>query len=461
MRQSFVILFSIFNMTVGLQSQPATELHPFGLEGKCVGLLSTSPTLFFPYLYATTVEGVFQRDLSNPESSWVNLGLEGKYITAIDIQVWSVGPTTFQTPIVVVSTSSATGDSIPIYRLEDRAWIPAYSGITDGISALASFASSEHEPPGSAFAAGISGFLFRSNTPSTGWTEIYSSSIGPGFTVLTAHQIHTLKEIWVGGFDSHSYLALVGKLNENGEWLPTGPFPRTSIESVCNAFAFHPTDSQRVYAAVSGAVLCTNDGGVNWQFTGLRDEQTEYYSLCSDHFTPGHLFVVGASRSDGLSKFWESRDDGESWHEVQDVSALSPRGMRLLADPKMASVIYIATVDKGVWKYQSQTVSVASREGKFSLSDYLLVQNYPNPFSTKTCISLNLLKEVPVKIQVFNAAGQEVRLLHEDILTVGVHNFYWDGRDHLGQCVSNGVYFYRLETALGTTTRKTLLLRAK
>lgn len=456
-------LLLIFIMAVELQSQPQIGLQPFGLDEKNVGLLATPPTRVsaYPYLYATTAEGVFRRGISTPDSAWRNLGLEGKHITAIDIQVWGVGPAILQTPIVAVSTDYPSADSIPIYRFENQTWVPADSGIIDAISALASLASSGHEPPGLAFAAGLSGLLFRASTANSVWTEIYNGGIGPGFTVLQAHQTETSKAVWVGGFDSHSYLALFGKLDENGKGLLWGSFPHTSLESSCYAFAFHPNDPQRVYAAVTGAVLRTEDGGMSWQITGLRDEQTDFYNLCADHFRPGHLFAVGASHANNISKFWESRDDGETWQEIQEISALSPQGMRLLADPKEEGSIYIGTAGKGVWQYRSQMVSVAALENSLPISGFALSQNYPNPFSMATRIRLNLSKNAPVRIQVFNAAGQEIRLLHENSMNAGVYDFRWDGRNHLDQPVPNGVYFYRLEAGLETVTRKMLLLRIK
>lgn len=215
-----------------------------------------------------------------------------------------------------------------------------------------------------------------------------------------------------------------------------------------------------MYAAVTGAVLRTQDGGMSWQITGLHDEQKYFYSLCADHFRPGHLFAVGASHADNISEFWESRDDGETWQEIQEISALSPQGMRLLANP-IEEGIYIGTVGRGVWQYRSQMVSVAARENNLPISDYTLSQNYPNPFSTATRIRIKLARNAPVKIQVFNAAGQEVRLLHEASMNAGIHDFHWDGRNQLDQPVPNGVYFYRLKTSQGTVIRKMLLFKVK
>jgi hypothetical protein len=46
------------------------------------------------------------------------LGLSGKKLTALDIQVWGAGPTVFHAPIVGVESDYSRGDSTLIYRLQ-------------------------------------------------------------------------------------------------------------------------------------------------------------------------------------------------------------------------------------------------------------------------------------------------------------------------------------------------------
>ena len=52
-----------------------------------------------------------------------------------------------------------------------------------------------------------------------------------------------------------------------------------------------------------------------------------------------------------------------------------------------------------------------------------------------------------MRLQVYNALGQEVRTLVDGFQEMGVQAVVWDGRDTSGQEVSSGVYFYRLEVA--------------
>jgi hypothetical protein len=72
-------------------------------------------------------------------------------------------------------------------------------------------------------------------------------------------------------------------------------------------------------------------------------------------------------------------------------------------------------------------------------------QNYPNPFNPTTTIRFSLPASSKVSIRIFNILGQEVRTLVNGDQSAGEHVAVWDSRNSIGQIVSCGVYFYRLE----------------
>src|SRR5574341_2592608 len=218
-----LLLATIGVSPVALQSQqantPAARLEPFGLEEKRVTALGISPRLLpsREYLYATTENnGVYRRSL-HPDSAWTSLGLEGKHIGALDIQVWGAGPGIFHAPVAGVQPDDDHGDSTLVYRLEENRWVPADSGINKKARAtvLASFASSGHEPPGAAFAAGGS-LIYRSNSWSRWWTEIFNGGIGLYILTMVVNQSRESNEVWVGGIGEGA-LAWMAKSSDNGE----------------------------------------------------------------------------------------------------------------------------------------------------------------------------------------------------------------------------------------------------
>jgi hypothetical protein len=86
-------------------------------------------------------------------------------------------------------------------------------------------------------------------------------------------------------------------------------------------------------------------------------------------------------------------------------------------------------------------------------------QNYPNPFHRATTICYGIPKTERVKVEVFNVAGQSVRVLVDREESPGCRVIGWDGRDESGVELGCGVYFYRITTPEFQATKKMLRLR--
>ncbi|MCC7142638.1 MAG: T9SS type A sorting domain-containing protein [Candidatus Eisenbacteria bacterium] len=65
----------------------------------------------------------------------------------------------------------------------------------------------------------------------------------------------------------------------------------------------------------------------------------------------------------------------------------------------------------------------------------------------------------PTRLTVHDASGREVLVLHQGVLSPGVHNFDWSGRDGSGRAVASGCYFVRLTTEQIQLTRKVTIAR--
>lgn len=91
--------------------------------------------------------------------------------------------------------------------------------------------------------------------------------------------------------------------------------------------------------------------------------------------------------------------------------------------------------------------------------DVELSQNYPNPFNPGTSIAFTLPKTMPVRLTIYNSAGQLVKTLIEDsVRSSGNHTIFWDGTNQAGQRVGGGQYLYRLRTPAGDLTRRMILM---
>jgi len=82
----------------------------------------------------------------------------------------------------------------------------------------------------------------------------------------------------------------------------------------------------------------------------------------------------------------------------------------------------------------------------------------PSPFGTSTRIRFALPRTADVRLDVFDPAGRRVRSLASGALAAGRHEATWDGSDAHGHRVSGGLYFYRLEAAGFTATRRVIFV---
>ncbi|MDP8315417.1 MAG: T9SS type A sorting domain-containing protein [Candidatus Celaenobacter antarcticus] len=82
------------------------------------------------------------------------------------------------------------------------------------------------------------------------------------------------------------------------------------------------------------------------------------------------------------------------------------------------------------------------------------LENFPNPFSTKTSIKYSLQRSSNVKIQIYNARGKLIETLIDSPMQAGIHTVDWSSKD-----ISSGIYFCKLITENGSITKKMLFVK--
>ena len=93
-----------------------------------------------------------------------------------------------------------------------------------------------------------------------------------------------------------------------------------------------------------------------------------------------------------------------------------------------------------------------------------LLANYPNPFNPETWIPYQLAHAADVTFTIYDTKGTLVRRLDLGYQQAGYYTdrtraAYWDGRNHLGESVGSGVYFYQLRAGDYSTLRKMVILK--
>jgi uncharacterized protein (TIGR03790 family) len=88
---------------------------------------------------------------------------------------------------------------------------------------------------------------------------------------------------------------------------------------------------------------------------------------------------------------------------------------------------------------------------------FALQQNYPNPFNPATRIRYSVPQAGAVRLAVYNAIGQEIAVLVDDVKPAGQHEVTF-APEHASSMAS-GSYFYRLQVGSRTETKSMLYLK--
>jgi hypothetical protein len=88
------------------------------------------------------------------------------------------------------------------------------------------------------------------------------------------------------------------------------------------------------------------------------------------------------------------------------------------------------------------------------VTSFSLDQNYPNPFNPSTTIAYSLPEASNVKLSVFNALGQQVKIVENVYKNAGNYKVTLNAND-----LNSGIYFYKIEAGQFSQIRKMILLK--
>ncbi len=108
---------------------------------------------------------------------------------------------------------------------------------------------------------------------------------------------------------------------------------------------------------------------------------------------------------------------------------------------------------------QIEGVAVGMAAPSAAPTAFVLQPNMPNPFNPETTIRFALPGQSAVVLSIYDALGQQVRVLVDGVRAAGSYAAVWDGRDAMGRSVSSGVYFYELRAGDFRQLRRMLLLK--
>ncbi len=111
---------------------------------------------------------------------------------------------------------------------------------------------------------------------------------------------------------------------------------------------------------------------------------------------------------------------------------------------------------------QTPLKQVADRDAENAAhlpQQYELAQNYPNPFNPTTNIAFRMADGGFVELAIYDISGRLVKTLVSENRNAGNYTVSWDATNNLGETVSSGIYFYRIQTADFRQMKKMILMK--
>lgn len=116
----------------------------------------------------------------------------------------------------------------------------------------------------------------------------------------------------------------------------------------------------------------------------------------------------------------------------------------------LASLWYTAWVNAGLLP----PLTSVGDDGSFIPGQFILRQNFPNPFNPSTTLSYFLPAAGEVSVRIYDIAGREVATILDQRQSAGEHQLSFNASG-----ISSGPYFYRLQFEHKVQMKKMLLLK--
>lgn len=184
------------------------------------------------------------------------------------------------------------------------------------------------------------------------------------------------------------------------------------------------------------------------EITGATPDPSELDTICFNTTIP---FAVLAEDPDGQTLNYQWVHNGNN--VGTNSASYSHRFITLNQNTLMCRVCDFEYCDSVIWRPWVRVCSAIEDEPGLLPTEYT-IEAFPNPFNPSTTIDFALPQRTEARVVVHNLAGQEVAVLHDGMLSAGVHRVAFDGAN-----LASGTYFAVLKTPSAERITKLLLLK--
>ncbi|MCX8009975.1 MAG: T9SS type A sorting domain-containing protein, partial [Ignavibacteria bacterium] len=203
-------------------------------------------------------------------------------------------------------------------------------------------------------------------------------------------------------------------------------------------------DNSRAWAVGVGFICYTYDKGVNWYYLdhGIKGIDSSFYNIAFYQDTLGYIGCY-----DGT--ILKTTNGGSNWivdTTYKNLYYLYSSGFN------ETGRIFFGTSNGRIIAGE-QIVKVEGEINNLP-KQFLLEQNFPNPFNSKTVIKFQLMSNSHTILKIYDMLGRELKTLIDKQLPEGIHTIELDASN-----LSSGIYFYKLRTDTYSAQRKMVIVK--
>jgi len=202
-------------------------------------------------------------------------------------------------------------------------------------------------------------------------------------------------------------------------------------------------ENNAVAVGDAGTVIKTMDGGTTWN---PQSSGTTWW-LSSVHFTDNNTgWVVGWDgtilKTTNGGTNWIPQSSGTEFLDLHGVS---------FTDANNGSAVgsegtILRTTNGGVTFVEEEIDEIPT--------EFLLSQNWPNPFNSTSVIRYSVPQSSQVQIKVFDILGNEIETLVNEEKQIGTYEITWNAEN-----LTSGIYLYQLRAGSYLHTKKMVLMK--
>jgi uncharacterized delta-60 repeat protein len=213
-----------------------------------------------------------------------------------------------------------------------------------------------------------------------------------------------------------------------------------------------------------------DSGSQMWasRYNGPGNSEDKAYSIVVDD--EDNIIVTGSSRSDAFAgsedyatvkynnnngnPVWVARYDGAGNNtDAAHSMVIDPSNKIIITGFSKHSAL-LGAEDYLTIKYDNDEITIISGQGNETPEDFMLYNNFPNPFNPATSIRIDIPEKTFVNLSVFDIKGSKVADLINKELSAGKYSINFDAAS-----LPSGVYFYKLKAGGYSITKKMILLK--